>query len=240
MRSFRTRKSDYHDSDFSEFMIQKVLNFKKNFGENRSIDSNNLKILTTIGLLADNSRILDIGGSAGTHYYLAKTIYPKKRFEWRILENKTIVNQLKHFPKDCEVKYFAEYENAVEDFQPNLIILSSTIQYLDDPIKELNRLTSLEAEFILVTKTPMSMENSKQIIQKSDWNSNGPGSYPWAKENFYLRTQCEVISFKDFCKLLSKNYKVYISFDEGSFKYSRFKKAFPYKSFLFISNHSIS
>ena len=233
MIRFRNSLKSYSDPTFNKFIVEKVQSFSENFQTHRILDSNNLKIITAIGLLSESPRILDIGGSAGTHFFLAKTIYPQKNFEWRIFENETLVNETTKKEKDSQLNYYSQFVSATEIYVPDLIILSSTLQYLTEPLEKLKVLVDLGSNYILVTKTPMSDVTPKTVIQNSRWNANGPGDYPQVSNRYKLSSTCSILASKDFLKLISTNYEIFLSFHEGSFKFSRFKRSIPYKSYLF-------
>ena len=237
MIRFRNSLKSYSDPTFNKFILEKVQSFSESFQTHRILDSNNLKIMTAISLLSESPRILDIGGSAGTHFFLAKTIYPQKNFEWRIFENETLVNETTKTENDSQLNYYSDFISATENYAPDLIILSSTLQYLVEPLEKLKTLVGLGSKYILVTKTPMSNGTPKSVIQNSRWNANGPGDYPQVSSRYKLRSTCNILTSEDFIKLISTNYEIFLSFHEGSFKFSRFKRSIPYKSYLLKLKH---
>ena len=237
MIRFRNSLKSYSDPTFNKFIVEKVQSFSENFQTHRILDSNNLKIIAAIGLLSESPRILDIGGSAGTHFFLAKTIYPQKNFEWRIIENETLVKETTKDEIDSQLNYYSEFMSATENYAPDLIILSSTLQYLVEPLEKLKALIALGSNYILVTKTPMSNETPKTVIQNSRWNANGPGDYPQVSNRYKLRSTCNIVASEDFIKLISTHYEIILSFHEGSFKFSRLKRSIPYRSYLLRLKH---
>ena len=127
--------------------------------------------------------------------------------------------------------------SATENYAPDLIILSSTLQYLVEPLEKLKALIALGSNYILVTKTPMSNETPKTVIQNSRWNANGPGDYPQVSNRYKLRSTCNIVASEDFIKLISTHYEIILSFHEGSFKFSRLKRSIPYRSYLLRLKH---
>jgi len=116
---------------------------------------------------------------------------------------------------------------AIEEVKPDLIILSSSLQYLDEPLKKLKALANLGSKFILITKTPMSKKGPITIIQTSNWNSNGPGEYTMPEKKKKLRNKCQILRFKEVLEIMSVDYQVLMRFDEVEFKFARFKKSIP-------------
>ena len=232
MIRFPNSQKSYSDPEFNKFILKKVQSFSESFQTLRILDSNNLKIITAIGLLGESPRILDIGGSAGTHFFLAKTIYPQKNFEWRIFENEELVKETTKKEIDSQLNFYWDFMRVMENITPDLIILSSTLQYLDEPLEKMKALIDLGSHYILVTKTPMSDGTPKTVLQKSRWNANGPGNSPTVSRRFKLRTKCHILASEDFVKMTSTNYEIVLSFDEGLFKFSRFKRSIPYKGYL--------
>jgi putative methyltransferase (TIGR04325 family) len=168
---------------------------------------------------------------------LARTIYPQKNFEWRIYENEALVKETTKKEIDSQLNYYWDFMNVMENYAPDLIILSSTLQYLDEPLERMKALIDLGSNYILVTKTPMSEETPKTVFQKSRWNANGPGNSPQVSRRYKLTSACNILASEDFIKLISINYEIFLSFDEGSFKYSRFKRSIPYKGYLLRLKH---
>jgi putative methyltransferase (TIGR04325 family) len=237
MKISRKSFASYTDLEFNEFLVDKGKHFAEKFNDKRVIDSNSLKVVTAIGLLDKNVQILDVGGSVGTHHFLAKLLYPQKSFEWRIVENKSMVELQNQQEISAELKYYHDLSVAIEGFKPDLIILSSSLQYLDEPLKKLKVLANLGSKFLLITKTPMSKKGPITIIQTSNWNSNGPGEYAMPEKKRKLRNKCQILSFKEVLDILSVDYQVLMRFDEVEFKFARFRKAIPNVGLLLTSRH---
>ena len=75
MKISRKSFASYTDLEFNKFLVDKGKHFAEKFNDKRVIDSNSLKVVTAIGLLDKNVKILDVGGSVGTHHFLAKFLY---------------------------------------------------------------------------------------------------------------------------------------------------------------------
>jgi len=237
MKISRKSFASYTDPKFNKFLVDKGKHFAEKFNDKRVIDSNSLKVVTVIGLLDKNVKILDVGGSVGTHHFLVKFLYPQKSYEWRIVENKSLVELQNQQEISAELKYYHDLSVAIEGFIPDLIILSSSLQYLDEPLKKLKALANLGSKFLLITKTPMSNKGPITIIQTSNWNSNGPGEYTMPGKKKKLRNKCQILSFKEVLDILSVDYQVLMRFDEVEFKFARFRKAIPNVGLLLTLRH---
>lgn len=122
--------------------------------------------------------VLDFGGSLGSTYYQNKKFLA--HFDdvvWSIVEQEHFVNIGKKSFEDSILKFYLTIEDCIKEQSPNVIVLSSVLQYLEDPyhfIESLIRET--QANFILIDRTPFSAE--ERIVVQTVPASIYKASYP--------------------------------------------------------------
>ena len=83
--------------------------------------------------------IIDWGGSLGTTYFQNRKFIKKlKNVKWNIVEQKNFVKCGKIFFQDNELKFYNSVEEVIKYTNPNAIIFSSVLQYIEYPFKLLD------------------------------------------------------------------------------------------------------
>ena len=170
-----------------------IIFYDKNYDQNLikifdNLDKNEKKMIN----------ILDFGGSLGSLYFKYKNKINKK-FIWSIIEQKKFAEEgILNFQSQ-QLRFFynlADYKNF---FRADLLILSSSLQYLKNYKQVLNELIKLDPKYIVILKTPFSFRLDDEIyIQKVSKNIYN-ASYPTWIFNYHnfinnFRTNFELIS----------------------------------------------
>ena len=138
----------FFDFDYDYYLLRVFKNYSKD----------NDKIL----------KILDFGGSIGSFYFKYKDKI-KNKFIWSIVEQKNFVHEGKNFFENNELNFFFNIEDYEKLFKPDIIILSSSIQYIENYKKVLNKLINLNSDYIIILKTPFNKKNIDEVyVQKPD------------------------------------------------------------------------
>ncbi len=78
--------------------------------------------------------VLDFGGSLGTTYYQNRTFLRNlPEVKWNIIEQPAYVNVGKEYFENDILKFFLTIDTCLSDTQPNVILLSGVLQYLENP-----------------------------------------------------------------------------------------------------------
>ena len=107
-------------------------------------------------------KICDFGGSFGSSYFQNIIDLDKNKIEWNIVEQKKIVEYANKKIKIKNLK-FSESLRDVLKKKIDLVILSSVIQYLEDPYKILKIISKSKVKKIYISRTPFY--NKKDIIK---------------------------------------------------------------------------
>lgn len=122
--------------------------------------------------------VLDFGGSLGSSYFLNKKFLNDLNIEWSVVEQPHFVEFGKREIADNILKFYTDLNECYLERRPNCLLLSSVIQYLEDPYKWLETLVNLEIDFILLDRTTFS-KIQKEFIQIQEVPSSiYKASYP--------------------------------------------------------------
>jgi putative methyltransferase (TIGR04325 family) len=136
---------------------------------------------TIAGLAAARSdgplSVLDFGGAAGLHYFVAKQAFPEREFRWAIVETSSMAAQAARFA-DEHLRFFTLIDDAAHWLGTvALVHCVSALQYVPGPEATLDRLLALRAPTLLWAKLMLS-EQRETFSQISRLRDNGPGPLP--------------------------------------------------------------
>ena len=125
-------------------------------------------------LLAANANqnrlsVLDFGGSLGSSYFQnQKFLSHLSSVNWSVVEQSAFVNAGKENIASNELYFYASINECILDGHPNVILLSSVLQYIDNYHSALDQVTAIGAEFIIIDRTPFlkADDQEKIFIQK--------------------------------------------------------------------------
>lgn len=124
---------------------------------------------STVYFRAQSLYILDFGGSLGSLYFQnRKYLRLLPSFTWNILEQDRIIEVGKKEFQTQELLFHANFEDAFLHIKPQdskILILSSVLQYLEDPYKILDSLIrKFDFDTIIIDRTPFSQDNKHHIV----------------------------------------------------------------------------
>jgi putative methyltransferase (TIGR04325 family) len=178
-------------------------------------------VTAALMLAAAQKRKLDVivfGGSLGSSYF------QNRRFltgiadvKWSVVEQANFVEAGKKYIEDDVLRFYPSIELCYEENSPNVILLSSVLQYLEKPYDLFERLSRSSANLMIIDRTPFKAGNDDRIfIQKVPKNIYD-ASYPmW------------VLSKSNFMSMANKHWRLIsetIS-PEGEFKINGIKFSF--------------
>jgi putative methyltransferase (TIGR04325 family) len=165
---------------------------------------------------------LDFGGGAGSHYYTALVAFPKIHLDWTIVENKNLVSRLRKID-DIGFSVFESLSQLVSENKSfDLALLSSSVQYTENPLATLKEVISLNPEFIYITRTPLSDDEFEiSLPQYSRLDENGPGTSNLKNGKKGIVYRMTAVSRKAFEDTLKDRYviQLFIQEDTSSHKY---------------------
>lgn len=148
--------------------------------------------------------IIDFGGSLGSTYF--QNINYLKHLNclrWNVVEQKSFVDCGREFFEDENLKFFYSINECLEIQKPDVIILSSVLQYLEQPYGFLEELINYNFRYIIFDRTfVLEIEKDKimvQVVPENIYNA----SYP-----------CWFFSLKKFLSFFHENYRIISDFED--------------------------
>lgn len=171
----------YETEILAKVVVAKGKKFAKQFSKTKQIDLFSLR--TFIGLASTlkskKLTVLDFGGAAGTHYFIARSVLSKDIIlDWRVVETSQMVQEAqKQGLENIELKFFSSIIDAVGSSKINLVFASSSIHYTPKPYEFLRLLANIDADILMITRTPID-DVPAVLLQHSALSDNGFGKIP--------------------------------------------------------------
>jgi len=148
--------------------------------------------------------VVDFGGSFGSSYFQNKKFLDEiDNVSWNIIEQKHFVDVGKKEFEDDRLKFYYTIAECLQYNQPNILLLSSVLQYIEKPYELLNEYLKYNFDYIILDRTPFSFHNKDEIKLQIVPPNIYEASYPcWFFNEDYL------VNY-----FVSKGYKMIESFN---------------------------
>jgi putative methyltransferase (TIGR04325 family) len=148
--------------------------------------------------------VLDFGGSLGTTYYQNKDMFDDVDVNWVIIEQPEFVKVGREHFQSERLKFCMSINEALLDFKPDVIILSSVLQYINDP-NIYQDILNVGANYIIIDRTSFNKKGQKAIVKQNVPEFIYKASYPmhvFEKDNFLSKfsTYEKLIDFPSYCE----------------------------------------
>lgn len=108
--------------------------------------------------------VLDFGGSLGSSYFQNKIFLDSvKNTNWCIVEQDHFVEAGKAHIQDERLHFFSSIQDCLLNYKPDVILLSSVLQYLASPFDVLQELSAAGAGVLIIDRTPFSLNGTNKI-----------------------------------------------------------------------------
>lgn len=123
-------------------------------------------------------RVIDLGGSLGTSYRQNRRLLSGMReVSWAVVEQPNFVSAgRKHF--EDGVLTFHETMSAASATRPRVGLVSSSLQYLEDPHGALADLTATGISMLIIDRTPVHLGGDDRLTLQHVPPSIYPATYP--------------------------------------------------------------
>jgi putative methyltransferase (TIGR04325 family) len=126
-----------------------------------------------------NLRVLDFGGSLGSTYFQNKKFLDHlNSVSWSVVEQKHFVDVGKKDFADERLHFYDDIKSCIEAQKPNILVLSSVLQYIENPYELLDELLRYDFEFVVFDRTPFSLDNQSKITLQVVSPAIYSASYP--------------------------------------------------------------
>lgn len=134
--------------------------------------------------------MLDFGGSLGSTYFQNRiflSALPGVR--WNIVEQSGHVGIGKAYFEDDNLRFYESIAECLADTQPNAVLLSSVLQYIEHPYTVLDQILELLCDHVIIDRTPFWDGPTDRLCVQTVPPSIYPASYPswiFSRSQFYL------------------------------------------------------
>lgn len=112
-------------------------------------------LLWTASRNGNRLNVVDFGGSLGSSYFQnRKFLEHLSELRWNIVEQEHFVECGKRHFEDGSLAFYRDLGECCREQQPGAVILSSVLQYLEDPLALLEEIFSFGFEVIIIDRTP--------------------------------------------------------------------------------------
>ncbi len=151
-----------------------------------------------------NLCVLDFGGSLGSSYFQnIEFLKAMRNFKWCIVEQPHFVSCGKAYFEDEYLKFFYTIEECLATYSPQVLLLSSVLQYLEKPYEWLEKFLSLEIPFIILDRTAFIETKNDLLSLQQVSDKIYQASYPaW------------FFNFENIIRTISPKYKLIFEFKD--------------------------
>jgi putative methyltransferase (TIGR04325 family) len=146
--------------------------------------------------------VLDFGGSLGSSYFQNRVFLDAlSEVNWCIVEQPEFVKVGREFFEDKKLHFFNSIEDCLKLYDIHLVLLSSVLQYLEEPYNMLEKIKLQNPEYIIIDRTPFVKGNDRITVQKVNPKIY-KGSYP-----------CWFFNEEKFISSIRREYNLILEFD---------------------------
>jgi len=169
-------------------------------------------------------RVLDFGGSLGSSYFQnLKFLQKVPDVEWGVVEQPHFVECGKQYVEDDQLKFYETIDECISEIKPNVILVSSVLQYIEMPYDILRVLMKIKARCMIIDRTPFSKKGDDKLVVQHVPESIYSASYPsW------------IFSRSCFMKNISQSWDLIADIDWSEGKWYRTQSGFDFNYSGFI------
>lgn len=173
-------------------------------------------------------RVLDFGGALGTSYRQLKAFHPRLRLlSWAVVEQRNFVECGRQLFQNQELRFFHTINEAVAEGTPDVVLLSSVLQYLEQPYALIAEICQLNST-VVVDATPCAASDGDRVTVQSVPPSIYEASYP-----------CWVFSQDRLCQAFSPTHRMVASSCEAENPWPSSLGEFSLQAFIFEPRRSV-
>jgi putative methyltransferase (TIGR04325 family) len=167
-------------------------------------------------------KIADFGGSLGSSYFQNREILaPLQQVSWSIIEQANFVKAGVSYLQDDRLKfYFTIDESIATEGTPDILLISSTIQYIEEPYALLKELISKKIKYLIIENTPFNYRSGNRITIQKVPPEIYTASYP-----------CWFLDYTQVKNELSSQYEMLSEYTNELYIYLDHKKI-PYRGLI--------
>jgi putative methyltransferase (TIGR04325 family) len=135
--------------------------------------------------------VLDFGGSLGSTYFQNRiflSALPQVR--WNIVEQSRHVETGRTWFEDDHLRFYMDIADCLADTQPNVVVLSGVLQYLEHPYAIFESILRLPCDCVIIDRTPFWAGPKDRLCVQTVPPDIYPASYPswiFSKDRFFSK-----------------------------------------------------
>lgn len=123
--------------------------------------------------------VIDVGGSLGSTYHQCRPFLSTLRqLEWNVVEQPGFVQVGREEFSTEELRFYAALGEVPRGLVPATFMLSSVLQYLEEPDRVLHSIAAVPSRHLLIDRTPVSDRSADRLClqhaPKSVYNARYP------------------------------------------------------------------
>ena len=167
-------------------------------------------------------KVADFGGSLGSSYYQNKPqLDALQDVKWGVIEQSNFVSTGKKYFENGTLRFFYTIEEFTGQLgTPDILLISSTLQYIEEPYQLLDELIQAGAKYIIIENTAFNNKPYNRITIQKVPPQIYTASYP-----------CWLLNYEEVKLSLSRRYTVLQEYTNELFIYVEGKKT-PYRGLV--------
>jgi len=154
-----------------------------------------------------NLSVLDFGGALGSSYFQNRAFLADlQTLRWSVIEQEHYAVAGRNHLQDDTLRFYTSIDECLRDNKPNLILLSSVLQYLPDADRIIEDICRIGAQTILIDKTIVNHAQQHSIHVQRVPATIYEATYP-----------CQSLSEKKLLGAFSSNYQLVSQFPSLAF-----------------------
>jgi putative methyltransferase (TIGR04325 family) len=166
-------------------------------------------------------RVVDFGGAFGGLYRQYKALAVPGKVSWTVVEQESFVRLGRAQFQDAELRFVATLQEALAVGRPDVLLLSSVLQYLSDPYAMVSKVTDSGALHVVMDRTPCSELDRDVLTVQTVPPEIYPASYP-----------CWIFSRERLLGAFAPNYRPLAAFTDGSGRWHNSSASFELAGFI--------
>ena len=146
--------------------------------------------------------IVDFGGSLGSLYFQHKDFLSDiDQLDWSVVEQAHFVTAGQKEFENNQLHFHFTLAESIKNRASNTVLLSSVLQYLEDPKALLKNIAAMGFRYVLIDRTPFIMAEKDRLTIQSIPQSIYSGSYPaWFFSSNQFDRLMENLGYRCVCE----------------------------------------
>lgn len=219
--------TSYEDDELADVITSKTETFAASLRSTRQLDLSASRTLVGLAATWSTGRsltVLDFGGQAGFHYFIARAVLPSDiLLDWRVVETRAMVAAAARL-ETRELSFFDSISAAVTKdtygIPPDLVFASGVLHCIPEPLRALHELVSVQAPTIYITRTGLSPDSrTRSIVHSSTLSDNGPGPLPRGVQDRHVSYPAVFVPRHEVETVLASRYNLVARMVEDAIAY---------------------